>query len=233
MIGHRLPPIHDAVRLWERNDVATLRACIAYRKRKLPGWTLAFLREKASYIFSGELNESALRQAVRKYVPPDSQKSVLEGLDLLLRFIERHRWQGKQLPPCDLVFDGLPVQLRPIGIYSSNVLKKKCVLALQPRLEDVPTNEQFRIWLSAMHYRYCKDSAGTLSAMIVDLSKNPVSGKRELREITSRKFPLLPEKEMNARFQLIASSYGRAIQEVPDLPLNPWSRKSSAQKRLI
>lgn len=233
MADHRLPPIYDAVRLWGKSGPETLRACVAFRKRQPPGWTLAFLRNKAPYIFSGEIKESALRQAVRKYVPSESQRSVFEGLDLLLRFIKKHKWQGKQLSGCDLVYEGLATQLQPIGAYYSESLKRKFVLGLQPRLENIPTDEQFRIWLSALHYQYCIGRSEPLGAMIVDLSKSTVNGKRELRELTSKKIPLLSIDEMNERMTLVGLSYNQAIKVVPELPSRPTPKISPAQRKLI
>ncbi len=232
MSGHRLPPIHDTVRLWDKNESAVLQACLAFRKKAAPGWTLAFLREKAPYVFGGQLSENSLRVAVRRYVPPESQRSVFEGLGLLLRFIQRHQWEGKELPPCDMLFDGLPVELRPVGTYYSHILKQKFALALQPRLENVPTDEQFRIWLSALNYRYCHSPADSVSPMIVDLSKNPVSGKRELRELISRKIPLLSEAEMNTRLHVVASNYKMAINQIPELPTKTKPKTNPGQGHL-
>ena len=229
-----LPPIHDAVRLWDKSDTATLRSCIAFRKRKRPGWTLAFLREKAPYIFNGELKEHALRQAVEQYVPSESQKSVLHGLDLLLRFIKKHDWHSrKAIPTCDLVYEGLRTQLRPVGVYESKLLNKKFVIALQPRLEDVPTNEQFRIWLSAIQHRYCNNVSDNREPMIVDLAKNLVSGKRELREITKEKIELLDQIEFDGRLTLVARNYKKAIEIVPELPERPPPKQDRRQKKLL
>ncbi len=231
-MNSHLPPIHDSVRLWQGTEEATLRACIAFRKRVLPGWTLSWLRESAAHVFVGELAESALRQAVRANVPEEAQRSVMRGLELLLAFIEKHRWQGKALPPRTISCGALCTELRPIGEYYSHLLNKRFLLALQPRLEDVPNFEQFRIWHSALDYEFCTNSSELPETMIVDLSKNLVSGKRELRELTSVKLPLLERTELRSRLELIASCYKRAIDEVPHLPERQHHPRNARQKEL-
>jgi hypothetical protein len=54
--------------------------------------------------------------------------------------------------------------------------------------------------------------------MIVDLSRNPVNQNRELREITERKFPLLPKAELIERLEFVVSCYKKAIEIVPERP---------------
>ena len=233
MSDNNLPPIHDAVRLWQGNEAATLRECVASRKRRLPGWTLSWLRESAANVLSGELKSSALRQAVRTHVPLVAQRSVLKGLELLLEFIQKHKWQGTELAAREIACDDLTVVLRPIGKYYSALLQKEYLLAIQPRLEDVPTDEQFRIWHSALHYEFCRGELGHLEVMIVDLSKNEISEKRELRELTSKKLPLLLPEETTQRLDLIGSCYQKAIELVPHLPERARTTKHSVQRELF
>jgi hypothetical protein len=96
----------------------------------------------------------------------------------------------------------------------------------------VPGFEQFRIWHSAIHYEFCTDPSEPLDAMIVDLSKNQVSGKRELRELTEKKLPLLERAELNARLRLIGSCYKKAIEVVPHLPERAPTHRHRGQKEL-
>jgi hypothetical protein len=231
-MSDRLPPIHDTVRLWQGSDLATFQACVSFRKRVAPGWTLSWLRESAAHVLAGELAESALRQAVRANVPEKAQRSVLRGLELLLEFIEKHRWEGIGIPARDIRCGALNTEIRPIGKYYSQTLKRRSLLALQPRLDDVPSFEQFRIWHSAIHYEFCTDPSEPLEAMIVDLSKNQVSGKRELHELTERKLPILERAELSARLTLVGSCYKRAIETVPHLPEKTPHKRSREQKEL-
>lgn len=232
-MANQLPPIHDAVRLWQKTRPATLQACVRFRRKVNPGWTLAFLREKARYVFSGEVADGALRTAIRKFVPPESQLSVHQGLNLLLRSIEKHKWTGGPVPSRELRFEGLATKLTPIGKYYSELRKETFVVALQPRLEDVPDDEQFRIWLSAIHYSYCENLDDRLIAMIVDLSKNRVNGQRQFRELEPTKMPLLASAEMNDRLGLVASCYNEAIKVVPEMRKSPERKEDKRQRKLF
>jgi hypothetical protein len=77
------------------------------------------------------------------------------------------------------------------------------------------------MWRSALVYEFC---GGQDSAMIVDLSMNSISQKRELREITARKFPLLAKSELDERLELVGHCYRAAIDIVPERPRRPPPR---------
>ncbi len=79
------------------------------------------------------------------------------------------------------------------------------------------------MWRSALFYEFCE---GPDVAMIVDLSKNSVSQKRELREITAHKFPLLKKTELDERLEVVAACYRKAIEDVPARPEFKGSKKS-------
>src|ERR1700733_4495017 len=171
-MGERnLPPIHDAVRLWVGGDEqATLRACMRYRQKQRPGWSLSWLRESVSRVFSGKLSKSAIKVAVRTNVPADSRKSVWQAVVLLLSYVKKWNWEGVELSGRDVpVGRDCTVHIRPFGKFFSGRRKAKCLLALQPRLDSQPDYEQFRIWRSALHYEFCCDPLEPLEAIIIDL----------------------------------------------------------------
>jgi hypothetical protein len=220
MVRNALPPIHDTARLWQGNEHATLRACIQYRQKQRPGWSLSWLRESVSYIFDGKIPKGALKQAMRTKVPLDSRNSVWRAVLLLLRFVAEGGWQGVEIPGRDVpVGHKFTVKLRPIGKFFSTVRKKKCLLALQPRLDYSPSHEQFRIWHSALHYEFCCDPLEPLEAVIVDLSRNDETGKRRLRELGPSVLALLSKTELDQRLDLVARCYRKALEVVPDLPV--------------
>jgi hypothetical protein len=211
-----LPPIHDLVRFWQKSEAAMLAACISFRKTPLPGWTLAWLRHAAPIIMTRELSEIALRHAVREKVFPDAQPSVLKAVELFWRFVEKHRWKGNSLSARGYELpSGTMVKVEPIGRYFSQHTNSEWVVALQPRQEDIPNDEQFCMWRSALTYLY---GAEKDVVMIVDLSKNVVSQKRELRELTAKKFPLLSKVELNDRLDVVAACYRKAVELVPERP---------------
>lgn len=218
-----LPPIHDAVRFWQKSEAATLSACLKFRRTPLPGFTLAWLRHAAPAIMTRELTETALRHAVRDKVYPDSQQSVLRSLELFWRFVEKHQWKGKTIAArAYRLPSGVGIRVEPIGKYFSEFTKTDWIVALQPRQDEIPNTEQFAMWRSALFYEYCD---GSDISMIVDLSKNLVSQKRELREITSRKYPLLEKAELDERLETVAACYLKAIEVVPERPEPKFSKK--------
>jgi hypothetical protein len=211
-----LPPIHDLVRFWQRSESAMLSACIQFRKTPLPGWTLSWLRHAAPAIMTGELREIALRHAVRDKVFPEAQLSVLKAVELLCNFVEKHQWKGRALSESAYALpSGSRVKVNLIGRYLSQRTKSEWLVALQPRQDDVPNDEQFRMWRSALVYEYC---AGEDAVMIVDLSRNSVSQKRELRELTARKCPLMTKSELDERLEVVTRCYRKATDAVPERP---------------
>jgi hypothetical protein len=162
-----------------------------------------------------ELSEIALRHAVREKVFPDAQPSVLKAVELFSRFVEKHKWTGKSLSPRSYRVRGGAIRVEAIGRYCSALTKKEWIVALQPRQDSFPSAEQFRMWRSALYYEFCKNED---LVMIVDLSKNPVSQKRELHEITARKHALVNQSELDERLELVASCYNKAIEIVPERP---------------
>jgi hypothetical protein len=214
-----LPPIHDLVRFWRRSEVTTLAACVQFRRTPLPSWTLAWLRHAAPAIMTGELSEIALRHAVREKVFPEAQSSVLKAVELFWKFVEKHQWKGNALSESAYALpSGLSLKIRSIGRYFSQHTESEWLVALQPRQDDVPNDEQFSMWRSALVYEFC---AGEDAVMIVDLSKNPVNQKRELRELTARKFPLLARRELDERLDLVAHCYRQAMDTIPERPRRP------------
>jgi len=166
-----------------------------------------------------ELSEIALRHAVREKVFPEAQPSVLKAVELFWKFVEKHQWKGKSLSPGGYeLASGLVIKVEPIGRYFSQHTKSEWVVSLQPRQDDIPSDEQFSMWRSALSYTYCTD---TDAAMIVDLSKNTVSQKRQLREITRTKFRLLAANELNERLELVAACYRKATELIPERPSRP------------
>lgn len=234
MARDNLPPIHDTVRLWRGDERATLRACIQYRERQRPGWSLSWLRESASYIFSGTLSKGALKQAVRMKVPPESRNSVWRAVLLLLKFLRECGWKGVEVQSRDVpVGHGFTVRLRPIGKFFSSSRKEKCLLALQPRLDNEPTMEQFRIWRSALHYEFCCDPLEPLEAVIIDVSRDQDTGKRRLRELGHSTIPLLDKVELDRRLDIIATCYRKALEIVPRLPARRMHPKVPGQSELF
>jgi hypothetical protein len=182
----------------------------------LPAWTLGWLRHAAPIIMTRELSELALRHAVREKVFPEAQPSVLKAVELFWTFVEKYQWKGNVLSESAYRLpSGLAVKVNPIGRYFSQHTKSEWLVALQPRQGDIPNDEQFRMWRSVLIYEFCD---GRDVAMIVDLSKNPVNQKRELRELTSRKFPLMTRDELDERLELVGACYRRAIDLVPERP---------------
>jgi hypothetical protein len=217
-----LPPIHDLVRFWRKSEAASLSACVQFRKTPMPTWTLAWLRHAAPTIMTGELSQIALRHAVREKVFPAAQPSVLKAVELFCRFVEKHQWRGKALSESAYPLpSGLGVRINSIGRYFSEHTKSDWLVALQPRQDDISNDEQFSMWRSALVYEFC---SGEDAAMIVDLSKNPISQKREVREITARKFPLLAKSELDERLELVGHCYRTAIDLVPERPRRPPPR---------
>jgi hypothetical protein len=144
------------------------------------------LRHAAPIIMTRELSEIALRHAVREKVFSEAQASVLKAVELFWKFVEKHQWKGNSLSASAYRLpNGLSVKIDPIGKYFSQRTKSEWLVALQPRQGDIPNDEQFCMWRSALVYEFC---AGKDAAMIVDLSKNPVSQKRELREVLQENF---------------------------------------------
>ena len=218
-MAEQLPPIHDLVRFWQRSEASTLAACIQFRKAPLPAWSLAWLRHAAPVIMTGELSEIALRHAVKEKVFPVSQASVLKAVELFLRFVRKHQWKGNPLSESYYRLpSGSSIKIAPIGKYVSRHTKSEWIVALQPRQDDVPNDNQFSMWRSALSYEFCPDRD---RAMIVDLSRNSVNQKRELREITSSKFPLLTKAELDEKLEFVVFCYGRATEIVPERPRRP------------
>jgi hypothetical protein len=234
MSAENLPPIHDTARLWQGGEEETLHACNRYRRTQAAGWSLSFLRDAAPRVFAGELTETALWRAVRAHVPEEGRDSVWKGLKLLLNFVQRHQWRGVEIRPRDVpVGHGFTVRITPIGVFSSNLMKGKWLLAIQPRLDDVPTLEQFRIWHSALHYQFCCDPLDPLDALIVDLSRNEVSGQRRLRRLSAEQLPILEKKELDDRFDLVASCFKRSIELVPELSIRRRRERDTGQGELF
>jgi hypothetical protein len=185
----------------------------------VPAWTLAWLRHAAPAIMTGELSEVALRHAVREKVFREAQASVLKAVELFWKFVEKHQWKGKTLSERTYALpSGLNVKISSIGRYFSQHTKSEWLVALQPRQGDIPNDEQFSMWRSALVYEFCTAED---TAMIVDLSKNAVSQKRELRELTARKFPLIVKSELDERLELLGACYRKAIDLVPERPRPP------------
>jgi hypothetical protein len=213
-----LPPIHDLVRFWHRSSDATLGACVQFRRKPLPGWTLGWLRQAAPIIMIRGLSETALRHAVREKVFQEGQASVLKAVELFVEFAEAHQWSGNSLSPSFYELpSGAKIRTAAIGRYFSKKTEKEWLVALQPRQNEIPNDEQFAMWRSVLCYEY---EAADDRVMIVDISKNPVSQKRELREITSRKFPMISKSILDDRLDLVASCYRKAIEIVPERPQN-------------
>jgi hypothetical protein len=234
MASSALPPIHDAARLWQGDEDATFRACVRHVRKKRPGWTLTWLRDSASFIFSGKMSKGALKQAIKANVPPDSRKSVWHAVLLLLKFIKAYGWQGVEIQSRDVpVGHDFTVKLRPIGKFISLTRKRKCLLALQPRLDNAPKYEQYRIWRSALHYEFCCDPLEPLEAVIVDLSRDYDTGKRQIRELGPTILPLLDKTELDQRLDLVARCYRRALEVVPKLPAGRAKPKSPGQSELF
>ena len=105
---------------------------------------------------------------------------------------------------------GFEIPLKPVGVYQSAALGKKFVVGLQPRAEDVPNIEQYRIWHSALFHHFAATVVPQIEVMIVDLAKNPVNGNRELRELTARKLSLLPIEILNERLNFVATLFEKA-----------------------
>jgi hypothetical protein len=222
MAEKALPPIHDTARLWSGDERATLRACIQYRENRRPGWTLSWLRESAAHVFGGELSEKVLKQAIDSNVPPKARSSVLKAVQLLIKFVRKYAWHGIEIPARDVpVGHGLTVRLRPVGMFFSTIHKKKCLLAIQPRLDDAPNYEQFRIWISALHYEFCCDPLDPLEALIVDLSRDELTNRRRLRELNPQNLPLLDKVELDKRLDSVATCYLRAIELIPEIARQP------------
>jgi hypothetical protein len=214
-----LPPIHDFVRFWQRSEAATLAACVQFRRTPLPGWTLAWLRDAAPIIMTRELSEIALRHAVREKIFPEAQPSVLKAIELFWKFVEKHQWKGIALSESAYRLpNGLSVKVNPIGRYFSRHTKSEWLVALQPRQGNIPNDEQFGMWRSVLVHEFC---AGEDLAMIVDLSKNLVNQKRELRELTAKKFPLITKDELDERLEQVGACYRKAIDIVPERPRRP------------
>jgi hypothetical protein len=167
-------------------------------------------------------------------VPPGSRRSVWHAVLLLLKFIRTWGWQGVELQSRDVpVGYGFTIRLRPIGKFFSAKRKTKSLLALQPRQDNQPNYEQFRIWRSALHYEFCCDPLEPLEAIIIDLSRDFDSGKRILRELGSTVLPLLDKSELDRRLDLIATCYRRAIEVVPELPTRAPKPKPTGQGELF
>ena len=111
--------------------------------------------------------------------------------------------------------------------------RRKCLLTLQPRLDDGPNHEQFRIWLSALHYEFCCDPLESLEAVIIDLSRDERTDKRRLRELTPLTLPLLEKSELDKRLDLVATCYLRAIELVPELPMRRPKPKATGQTEMF
>lgn len=211
-----MPPIHDLVRFWHRSSEATLGACLQFRRRPLPGWTLGWLRQAAPIIMTRGLSEAALRHAVREKVFPEGQASVLKAVELFVEFAKAHQWTGSSLSPSSYELPcGAKVKTEAIGRYFSEKTNSEWLIGLQPRQNEIPNDEQFAMWRSALCYEF---STSSNAVMILDLSKNPVTGRRETREITERKFPLLSKAELEERLDLVVSCYRKAVEIVPERP---------------
>lgn len=225
-------PIYELARLWSHSERSTLEACLAFRRRAPPGWNLAWFRDRACDVIDGSINRSSLISAIDEHVPLDSRKSVTQAIDLFLGSIAKHKWKGRSLAPKSFVLsNGRNVSLRPVGRYLSAFRKDEFILALQPRSENAPNLEQFRIWHSALLHEFC-DIDKKPDVMIIDLSKSLVSGKRQISEFTSQKLQTLERSELNDRLMLVTSCYQQAVLIVPDKPRR-YRVESGAQKRLL
>jgi hypothetical protein len=225
-------PIYEIARLWRNSEQATLDACLDFRRQVPPGWNLSWFRDSAPNIISGDLNRPSLIAAVKDHVPFESQKSVTQAVDLFFESIVRHNWKGTPLAPKHyLVPDGPTITIRPIGRYFSTKRASEFVLALQPRSGNAPNPEQLRIWHSAISYKYCVE-AKDLDVMIIDLSKSPVSGKRQLNEFSSAKLKILDQNELNERLKLVFGCYEQAILILPE-KRRPHRVESRDQKKLL
>jgi hypothetical protein len=179
------------------------------------------------------LHERTFKEAIREHVPTESQRSVADALELLVKFADKHKWTGQVVPKASFkLADGSIIRLRAVGRFFSNRENKNFFLALQPRADDTPNLEQFRMWRSALHYEYIQSNLDDAEAMIVDFSRNPVNRKRELSEFSSQKLPLLSREELESRFQIVVTCFLKAIELVPNDPSRK-SRGSQAQGKLF
>ncbi|SFL28547.1 hypothetical protein SAMN03159423_0846 [Bradyrhizobium sp. NFR13] len=218
-MAENLPPIHDLVRFWHLSGASTMGACLSFRRTPAPVVTLGWLRKVAPIVMTRELPETALRNAVRQKVYPEAQASVLKAVELFVRFADNHQWSGNSLAPSAYRLpNGRTTKIEAIGRYFSKKTNSNWLVALQPRQEECPNDEQLRMWRSALVYEFQSDDEGT---MIVDLSKGLVTHRRELRQVTSRKFSLLSKDELDARLDQVSSYYEKAIELIPERPHRP------------
>ena len=224
-MAERLPPIHDVVRFWYPKETAVFGACKSFISRDPPSWNLHWLREWAPRIFSGELTDNMLRQAVNAHVPLDSRPSVIRAIELIFRSIEKHKWNGRPLIAKTIRCGVGRTTLMPVGIYHSDLLGSNLIVALQPRAESVPNLEQYRIWHSSLFYEYSEEKA--TDAVIIDLSKNTINGNRELSELDSRKLPFLEKHSISDRLDQVALQFFKALDDSPKIkgPLSGSSKQ--------
>jgi hypothetical protein len=170
-----------------------------------------------------QITQAALRRAVREKVAPDAQSSVLKAVELFCAFAERHKWTGREVRPRAYKLpSGVEINVSPMGRYFSQVTNSEWLVALQPRQENFPNDEQFAMWRSALFYSFCN---GNDDAMIVDLSKSSVSQKRQISEVTARKYPLVDLDELNLRLEQTTACYKRAVDIVPERPRRKIKKK--------
>ncbi len=224
-MNERLPPVHEIVRFWYRSEEAILDACVKFRKTPLPTVTLGWLRDVAPVVMTRGMSKLALRRAVRSSVDPLAHTSILNGVELFYNFAVKHQWKGNSVPASAYWLpSGDSVKAALVGRYRSEHTKSEWAVALQPRQENIPDDIQFCMWRSVLFYEFCNNND---NVMVVDISKSPVSNKRVLREVTARKFPLLPKGELDMRLDLIRACYRRAIEIVPERPRFIGKKKES------
>jgi len=218
MPSNPIPPFYEVARLTHQTDEATLKACIKYRLTPPPEMSLSWLRQSDYKVLSGRLTLAALENSIDNKLPPNARPSVKLAVKSLLDFAKEKAWLGEPLPRFNLeIGRGAVLPVRVAGRFHSK--DNRWVVGLQPRLDGAPSLFwQMQTWLALIQEAYCLDPLAPAEPLILDVSRDPITGKRGFHAIGLSEVPLITRDELNNRLNRFLDCWARAVEAVPVRP---------------
>lgn len=222
-----IPPYYEVARLLFRDREDTLKACVKYRSTPAPDMSLAWLRNAAYQVLSGQITLAALLNTIEMKVPPNARQSIRAAVERLIAFAIEMDWVGERLPDFTLeVGRGYTMQVVSVGRFSSP--RGRWVVGLQPRLDNAPSLEwQIETWLSFLNEAYCADPLAPATPLILDVSRNPLTGLRGFHAVDPAVVKILSKSELDARMDQFLDCYEEAKKIIPVRPKK--SRRSKKE----
>ena len=228
MVSNPIPPFYEVARLLHETDGSTLKACVEYRRTPPPEMSLSWLRHSDYKILSGRLSLSALENSIDQKLPPNARPSVKLAVKSLLDFSAKKAWLGEALPRFGLeIGRGAILPIRVAGRFHSR--DDRFVVGLQPRLDGGPSLFwQMQTWLALINESYCLDPLAPAVPLVLDVSRDPTTGKRGFHAISTAEVPLIAREDLDSRLNRFLDCWDRAVEIVPVRPRR--ERRASAKE---